>query len=168
MTDTPINTSALDIIGTLYDQPTTEGGPATALPGWHVNAPWPVAGWDAWRVTPATPRRVFAGAATVCYTFADEAEFLAALETADLSPPVPVPGSVTMRQARLALLGAGKLAQVDAAINAMPEPMRSAALIEWQYSNEVQRHNGFVAALGPALGMTEAQIDQLFRAAAAL
>lgn len=79
-----------------------------------------------------------------------------------------VPQSVTMRQARLALLGAGKLAMVDAAIDSMPEPQKSAARIEWEYSNEVQRHNGFVAALGPALGMTAAQIDALFIAAAKL
>lgn len=83
-------------------------------------------------------------------------------------PPVPVPVEITMRQARLALLGAGKLAAVDTAINAMPEPAKSAAKIEWEYSNTVQRHNGFVAALGPALGLTDAQIDALFVAAAAL
>ena len=69
-------------------------------------------------------------------------------------PDAPlVPRAVTMRQARLALLGAGKLAAVDAAINGMAEPTKSAARIEWEYSGEVQRHNGFVAALGPALGL---------------
>ena len=81
-----------------------------------------------------------------------------------LSAPV-IPRAVTMRQARLALLGAGKLALVDAAIDSMPEPTKSAARIEWEYSGEVQRHNGFVAALGPALGLTDAQIDGLFVAA---
>lgn len=159
-----VDTGALDVIGTLY-QP---GTPPTALAGWHVNAPKAIGGWDAWRVTPQTPRRVFAGGETVCYTFADEPQFLAALAGADVSPPKPVPASVTMRQARLALLGAGKLAQVDQAIAAMPEPARSAAQVEWTYSNEVQRHNGFVAALGPTLGMSEAQIDALFRAASDL
>lgn len=84
-----------------------------------------------------------------------------------LNAPV-ITQSVTMRQARLALLGAGKLALVDAAIDGMPEPQKSAARIEWEYSNEVQRHNGFVEALGPALGMTSAQIDALFVAAAKL
>ena len=83
-------------------------------------------------------------------------------------PPAPVPAEITMRQARLALLGAGKLAAVDTAINAMDEPAKSAAKIEWEYSNTVQRHNGFVAALGPALGLTDAQIDALFLAAQAL
>jgi hypothetical protein len=82
--------------------------------------------------------------------------------------PVVVPESVTMRQARLALLGAGKLALVDAAIDGMPEPQKSAARIEWEYSNEVQRNNSFVSALGPALGMTSTQIDGLFVAAAKL
>jgi hypothetical protein len=80
----------------------------------------------------------------------------------------PVPQSVTMRQARLALLGAGKLAEVDTAIAALSEPTRTAAQIEWEYSNEVQRSNGIVSQLGPALGLTEAQIDALFVAAAAL
>ena len=83
--------------------------------------------------------------------------------------PAPVvPSSVTMRQARLALLGAGKLAAVQEAIDALPEPTKTAAQIEWEYSNEVQRHNGLVAALGPALNLTSDQIDALFIEAAKL
>ncbi|GAA4425770.1 hypothetical protein [Acidovorax lacteus] len=74
----------------------------------------------------------------------------------------PVPASVTMRQARRALHAAGLLPQVEAAINAMPEPQRTAARIEWEYSSVVQRHNGFVSQLAPALGMTDAQLDALF------
>lgn len=73
-----------------------------------------------------------------------------------------VPRAVTMRQARLALLGAGFLSQVEDAINSMPEPHRSAAKITWEFSGEVQRHNGLVSQLGPALGLTEKQLDQLF------
>lgn len=84
-------------------------------------------------------------------------------------PPAPlVPAEVTMRQARLALLGAGKLAQVDAAIDSLPEPQRSAARIEWEYSNAVLRASPFVASLAPALQMTPAQIDALFVAASKL
>jgi len=79
-----------------------------------------------------------------------------------------IPTRVSMRQARLALLGAGKLAAVDAAIDAMPEPQKSAARIEWEYAAEVRRDNDFVAGLAPALGMTDAQVDALFVAAAAL
>lgn len=79
-----------------------------------------------------------------------------------------IPASVTMRQARLALLGAGKLAAVESAIASLPEPQKTAASIEWGYSNEVQRHNGFVSQLAPLLGMTEAQIDALFTQAQSL
>lgn len=81
---------------------------------------------------------------------------------------VAVPEVVTMRQARLALLGAGLLAQVDAAIASMPEPQRTAASIEWEYSNALQRSNPFVAQLGAALGIDDAAIDALFVAASKL
>lgn len=84
------------------------------------------------------------------------------------APAVSVPDSVTMRQARLALLGAGQLAAVGAAIAAMPEPQKSAANIEWEYSNDVQRHNGFVEQLGPVLGLSSSQLDALFIAASRL
>lgn len=86
------------------------------------------------------------------------------------SPPVrlPCPHSVTMRQARLALLGVGLLDDVETAISAMSEPAKSAALIEWNVSNDLLRGNPLVAALGPALGLSDAQVDALFIAAAAL
>lgn len=88
-------------------------------------------------------------------------------------PPAPeqppaVPTAVTMRQARLALLGAGLLDDIDAAINGLPSPQKEAARIEWEYSQEVQRHNGFVSVLAPMLGLTEAQTDALFIGAATL
>lgn len=83
-------------------------------------------------------------------------------------PTQQVPPSVTMRQARLALLGAGKLAAVDAAINALPEPQKSAAKIEWEFSSEVQRHRGLVTQLGATLGLDDKALDALFIAAAKL
>ena len=85
-------------------------------------------------------------------------------------PPAPpvVPSAVTMRQARLALFGAGLLDDVDAAINALPSPQKEAARIEWEYSQEVQRHNGFVSVLAPLLSLTDAQTDALFVQAAKL
>ena len=100
---------------------------------------------------------------------AQVAELLA--QAASLQPPVDVngvPQQVTMRQARLALLGAGLLSGIDATINSLPEPMKSAAKIEWEYSQAVQRHNGFVSQIAPAIGLTEEQIDALFIAAAQL
>jgi hypothetical protein len=76
---------------------------------------------------------------------------------------------VTMRQARLALLGAGLLDDVDAALNAIPnEAQRKAALIEWEFSNTVQRDMSLVQQLAPALGLSEQQLDNLFAQAAQL
>lgn len=82
--------------------------------------------------------------------------------------PAKVPQSVTMRQARLALLQAGKLSTVNAAIAAMGGAQGEAARIEWEFSNEVQRGQPLVAALAPVLGMTSEQLDQLFITAAGL
>lgn len=84
------------------------------------------------------------------------------------APAPEVPQEVTMRQARLSLLAAGKLAAVIAAINALPDPPRSAALIEWEYSSTVRRDSQFIALLGPALGLDAAGLDALFIAAARL
>ena len=82
--------------------------------------------------------------------------------------PPPVPAVVSMRQARLALLGAGLMPQVAAALEALPSPQREAAQIEWEYSNEVHRYRLFVQTLGATLGLTNAQLDALFVAAAQL
>ena len=79
-----------------------------------------------------------------------------------------VPSSVTMRQARLALLGAGLLAGVDAAIDSLPSPQKEAARIEWEYASEVQRNSGLVPMMGVALGIDDATLDALFIGAAAL
>ena len=78
------------------------------------------------------------------------------------------PNSVTMRQARLALLGAGLLASVDAAIDSLPSPQKEAARIEWEYATEVQRSSGLVPMMGAALGLDDATLDALFIGAAAL
>lgn len=84
-------------------------------------------------------------------------------------PSAPnIPREVTMRQARLALHAAGKLSLVESAIEALPEPPKTAARIEWEYSNTVQRHNGFVSQIAPLIGMTESEIDSLFIQAATL
>jgi hypothetical protein len=79
-----------------------------------------------------------------------------------------VPEQVTMRQARLALLAAGLLANVDAAINLLPSPMKEEARIEWDYSSTVERHRSLVQALGGTMGLTEDQLDALFIQAATL
>lgn len=88
--------------------------------------------------------------------------------TAPVPPAPTVPTVLTMRQARLVLFTAGLIGSVQAAINALPSPQKEKAQIEWDFSNEVQRHNGFVSQLAPALGLTSEQVDALFVTGAAL
>lgn len=80
-----------------------------------------------------------------------------------------VPFAVSMRQGRLALLAAGLLDAVDAGIAGIVNPVeRRAAQIDWEYATEIRRDSPLIASLGPALGLSEAQIDELFIAAAGI
>lgn len=84
-------------------------------------------------------------------------------------PPQIVITVVTMRQARLALLQSNLLSQVEAAIAAIEDPaQRQAVQIEWEYAAEVNRAHPWVQSLAAALGLTEAQLDDLFTLAATL
>ena len=76
----------------------------------------------------------------------------------------PVPQQVTMRQARLALLSAGLLDDVEAVISAAGR----AAQLEWEYAAVVDRSNLAVAAMQQQKVLADAQIDDLFREAAKL
>ena len=82
--------------------------------------------------------------------------------------PIAVPQVVTMRQARLALLSEALLDDVDVALQALTEPNKSSAIIEWEYSQTVERNRPFVALLGDALGLNDTQLDDLFILAATL
>ncbi len=84
-------------------------------------------------------------------------------------PPMVIPQSVTMRQARLALLGIGLLDDVDAAIAAIPDPVqRKAAQIEWEYAQTVDRNSPFTQQMAAGLNLTAEQLDALFTQAAGL
>ena len=79
--------------------------------------------------------------------------------------PRPVPQQVALWQARAVLTSAGVFAQADAAIRAAGVPAASAL---WDYGNVIDRGSPTLAALGAALGLQAAQIDDLFRQAAAI
>lgn len=86
-----------------------------------------------------------------------------------IEPVVPepepyIPESVSMRQARLALLQSGLLATVDAAIASGTE----ADKITWEYATEVNRSDALVDNLSVALGLSEQQLDELFILASTL
>ena len=84
------------------------------------------------------------------------------------APIVIVPAEVSMRQARLALHGAGLLPGVSTAIAALPEPTKTQASIEWEYSTAVRRDSPLVQTLGTSLNLDATSLDDLFVAAAAI
>lgn len=89
-------------------------------------------------------------------------------EPPEPEPVVVVPAAVTMRQARLALLGAGKLQAVSDAIAALPSPQKEAAQIEWEFAASVERASPFLASLASQIHLADSELDALFIAAAQL
>jgi hypothetical protein len=81
-----------------------------------------------------------------------------------IAPKPEVPQSISMRQARLALLAADLLDDVDTMIKAIGR----AAAITWEFATEVERTNELIAAVQEAKGLTDEQIDEMFIAASKL
>ena len=75
-----------------------------------------------------------------------------------------VPSIVSMRQARLALLQAGLLSTVNAAISAGGD----ADKIEWEYAADVDRNSPLVHNMKAGLNLTDADLDSLFTLASSL
>ena len=86
----------------------------------------------------------------------------------NVAPAPVVPGAVTMRQARLALLQWGMLALVNTNIASMTGVEGEAARIAWEFSGMVERNQPLVLSLGTTLGLTSGDLDQLFTLAATL
>ncbi len=78
--------------------------------------------------------------------------------------PTPVASAITMRQTRLALLQAGLLATVDAAVAEQDE----AARIEWEYATEVKRDHPLLVTMAASLGLSSETLDSLFNLGASL
>lgn len=154
---------AVDVIGVIYcltgGQRQTELGPVPELapiPGWHVNLSERVPELQQHEIeSPATPDRVFAGL--------------------DMAPPLRIPSEVARWQAKLILMrtpgqnGANLWDELMALRAAMPDSENSvlldAALLEvlnWR------RTSPTVEWAAQQLGLSSAQVDELFIAAAAL
>jgi hypothetical protein len=78
----------------------------------------------------------------------------------------PVPDSVPAHHLRRALREAGLRAQVDALIASLPEdhPMRE----DWEYAPHFRRDALGIEQVRQALGLTQEQVDDVFRAAGAV
>jgi hypothetical protein len=78
----------------------------------------------------------------------------------------PIPYSVTVRQARLALLKAGLLDDVIKYMESDTTPIEEK--IDWEFSTEFFRDMPTVLKLAGLLKITEKQLDDLFLGASAL
>ena len=77
--------------------------------------------------------------------------------------------SVTPRQIRQAMILSGvNLTMVDSALASLPEPMRSLAQTEWEYSTEFFRRRPLVESVGMMLGWNSEQLDNLWLLAGSL
>lgn len=97
-----------------------------------------------------------------------EQEIAAKLAVYSQPPPVVI-RDVTPRQIRQALILSGiSMQQIEDALNTLPEPQKSLAKTEWEYSIAFQRQRPLVLAVGQMLGWTSQQLDDLWRLAATL
>lgn len=83
----------------------------------------------------------------------------------DEENPTPKIDQVSMRQCRLALLNANLLPTVQNAIDTSND---EALKIEWEYALDVKRDWTSLISLTESLGMTDAQLDDLFYQASLL
>lgn len=82
-------------------------------------------------------------------------------------PPEPPMAPLSARQFRLGLHANGLLSSVQGSIDALDEPDKTAAQIEWEYATQIERDHPLVQNLSAQLGLTDEQIDAMWRAAAA-
>lgn len=105
-----------------------------------------------------------AGQRLAGYTLALEDGVITAEATFEPLPPPPVPQQVSRMQAKLALLQADLLDDVEAAIAGASREVQ----IYWAEVSELHRDHTILTQMTTALGWTSEQVDDLFRTAAAI
>lgn len=144
----------IDTIGTIYkatgvmmkDKDGIEYPEMAPLDGWHVNV-WVLPEEDA---APLQPYVIEPSNAVRCWG------------NEQATAPV-IPHSITRAQARAALILAGLIDRVQPAIDAIADQLQR-ALVQSDWDNRLtfERDNATLLALATALGLTDAQLDDLF------
>jgi hypothetical protein len=115
----------------------------------------PQLGWVPFTASPDDPESL----GRELYAAAMAGEFGPVAEYVPPPPaPPPVPAVISRRQARLALLNAGLLESVEAAIANAPPAVR----ITYEDATEWWRDDPLIAELAQSLGLSESQVDELF------
>ncbi len=79
-----------------------------------------------------------------------------------VEPELQIPQAVTRRQGRLALIDAGKLTAVEAAIDAIEDPVEKLKTQVEYEADTWELGNAFLQALWAQLGGTQTQLESLF------
>lgn len=79
---------------------------------------------------------------------------------------IPVPTQVPMWALREATIIAGEKANIEAAMNALPEPDKWVAWNRWEYKETILRESPIISLLQQNLGWTNEFVDDLYKSAA--
>lgn len=79
---------------------------------------------------------------------------------------IPVPTQVSMWALREATIIAGEKANIEAAMNALPEPDKWIAWNRWEYKENIVRNSPIISLLQQELGWTTEFVDDLYKSAA--
>lgn len=96
------------------------------------------------------------------------ASLQSAYDAAIASVQTPPPDEVLLWQFRTAVTLAGLKESVDSTIAGLPEPAKTIATEKWEYGNTIRRNHPMIAQLSALLGLTSAQVDDVFKTAASL
>ena len=79
-----------------------------------------------------------------------------------------VPQEVQLWRARVVLKLLGMEQVIEIALNSLEEPTKTGALYIWQFGTTVERNSQTVLLLQTVLGLTDAQVDDIFIQAEAI
>ena len=79
---------------------------------------------------------------------------------------ISVPVQVSMWALREATIIAGEKANIEAAMNALPEPDKWIAWNRWEYKENIVRDSPIISLLQQELGWTNEFVDDLYKSAA--
>ena len=75
---------------------------------------------------------------------------------------IVVPQEVQLWRARTVLKLLGMEQTIEVALNSLDEPLKTGALYIWQFGTTVERNSQTVLLLQTVLGLTDAQVDDIF------
>ena len=76
--------------------------------------------------------------------------------------PVAVPQEAAMWALKELCLVRGHAADIEAALNSLPEPPRTIARSRWENKDTISRNSSIIESMRQMLGWTNAYVDELF------